>query len=363
MVAGIFPGGTHFRKMVSGIVRAVCGFILRFFCSAKCGHQPTADDFYGVLECLADVFCISDHVVGENFCPFLGKIHRPGHASPKRLRNALAGIKTIGHCTIECSTHVLRRLSRFFDLRPKAPGGTAGVIHFITETLSGGFCGLSGFFHPLKPLCGHVPMTRRLLGCVARFGCTGSHIIQPTRSITDSPGEALGRSLPHLAGRNRRCTHLLRPNFNRPNIFFEGFNLFTEVINRGFSTSSIKTDTVLQVTRIIHVVSPPDAQKKKPALERVRLSFWFCFFTPLLYPQAFGLTALLVLCQIHLTQFCVGHAIARPHHAPKALVDFGFVGSTGNVQFSCEETARWRRSASRRSSGLRCRQSIPCPLP
>ena len=24
-------GGTHFRKMVSGIVRAVCGFILRFF--------------------------------------------------------------------------------------------------------------------------------------------------------------------------------------------------------------------------------------------------------------------------------------------------------------------------------------------
>ena len=268
MVAGIFPGGTHFRKMVSGIVRAVCGFILRFFCPAKCGHQPTADDFYGVLECLADVFCISDHVVGENFCPFLGKIHRPGHAGPKRLRNALSGIKAIGHRTLECSPHVLRRLSRFPDLRPKAPGGTAGVIHFITETLGGGFCGLSSFFHPLKPLCGHIPMTRRLLGRIARFGCTGSHIIQPTRSITDSPGEALGRSLPHLAGRNRRCTHLLRPNFNRPNIFFEGFNLFTEVINRGFSISGIKTDTVLQVTRIIHVVSPPDAQKKKPALEK-----------------------------------------------------------------------------------------------
>ena len=254
--------------MISGIVRAVCGFILRFLCPAKCGHQPTADDFNGVLECLADVFRISDHVVGENFCPFLGKIHRPGHASPKRLRNALAGIKAIGHRTLECGTHVLRRLSRFFDLRPKAPGGTAGVIHFITETLSGGFCSLSGFFHPLKPLCGHVPMTRRLLGRIACFGCTGSHIIQPTRSITDSPGEALGRSLPHLAGRNRRCTHLLCPNFNRPNIFFEGFNLFTEVLNRGFSISSIKTDTVLQVARIIHVVSPPDAQNKKPALEK-----------------------------------------------------------------------------------------------
>ena len=112
-----------------------------------------------------------------------------------------------------------------------------------------------------------------------------------------------------------------------------------------------------------HVVSPPDAQKKKPALERVRLSSWFCFFTPLFYPQAFGLTALLVLRQIHLTQFCVGHSIARPHHAPKALVDFGFVGSVGNVQFSCEETARWQRSASRRSSDLRCRQSTPCHLP
>ena len=57
--------------------------------------------FIGCWNALLMFFAFRTMLLAKTSARFLVKFHRPSHAAPKRLRNALSGIKTIGHRTLE----------------------------------------------------------------------------------------------------------------------------------------------------------------------------------------------------------------------------------------------------------------------